>query len=95
MSIISSLSESIDALYEPSALNSSGQIVGGGRFSSLEIGGSAFIVAAGNATFFSLPQESYSGFPDTSAFAYAINDAGVVVGDTYSNTYPIATPTRR
>ena len=68
MSIASArLSEQYRRLFaEPSALNSfRPNRRRSGRFNpSLEIGGSAFIVAAGNATFFSLPQESYSGFPD-------------------------------
>jgi len=87
ISIISSLSAEIDALYEPTAVNSSGQIAGGGRFSSLEEASSAFIDTADTVTLFSLPQPSTASYGPF-ASAYAINDAGVVVGDTYSSYYP-------
>jgi probable HAF family extracellular repeat protein len=87
MSVLSGFeSYTADAEYGVTAINNSGQTVGGGRFSSLEEASSGFIDTAGNVTLFGLPQADPSS-PGPYAYAYAINDYGMAVGETYSNTY--------
>jgi probable HAF family extracellular repeat protein len=87
MSVLSGFAnDTADAEYGVAAVNNSGQTVGGGSFSSLEEASSAFIDTAGNVTLFDLPQ-AFPELPGPYAYAYAINDFGLAVGDTYSNTY--------
>lgn len=78
---------SADSQFSLTGINNSGQIVGGGKSTNLLASTNAFILSAGGATFFSLPPQPSSGFFIIEAEATAINDAGLVVGSTYSSTY--------